>query len=132
MFYESTNAGTLVAKTTKNPVGTTLSHHNVKRSPNNVDYQKKLHTNVQRKLGRQPNDDMLQIDVNIMIWVNIYVRDNKAAVHLGQNYQEKSAYHQEHGLPHDQTFVRYLAVNDLESKARTELPTIIEVLERQN
>ena len=40
-----------------------------------------------QKLGRQPNEEMLEIDVNTMIW-RTWMFAAKAAVHLGQHNQE--------------------------------------------
>ena len=76
-------------ETTKNPIGTRLSHHNMKITPNCVDYLEKLYPSVRRKRGQQPNDDMLQVDVNMMIWGLSMSATTKAAVHLGQYYQKK-------------------------------------------
>ena len=54
----SSSGGTLVAKTTKNSVNTRLSHHKMTIFPNNVGHLEKVYSNVRRKLGRQPNDDI--------------------------------------------------------------------------
>ena len=86
----SCSAGKPVAKTTKIPVGTGLSHHNMTISLNNVGHLEKGHSNVRRKLGRQPDDDMLEIDVNMMTWGSFMSASIKAAVHLEQDYQETS------------------------------------------
>ena len=64
----SSSAGTPAAGATKNPVGTRLSHHNLLMSPNNVDHLQKVYSSARRKLGRQPEDDMLEVDVSMMIW----------------------------------------------------------------
>ena len=51
-----------------NPIGTNLSHHNLKTSGNNVGHLEKVYSNVRQTLGRQPGDDMPEVDVNAMIW----------------------------------------------------------------
>ena len=75
-------------KTTKNHVGTGLSHQNMTISPNNVGHLEKVRSNVRQKLGRQQDDDILEIDVNMMIWGMFMSATTKGAVHLGQDYQE--------------------------------------------
>ena len=56
-------------------------------SPSNVDHLDKVYSNVRQKLGRQPKDDMLEIDR--IIWrIFMMLASMKAAVHLGQHYQE--------------------------------------------
>ena len=60
----------------------------MKRLPNNVDDLEKVYSNVRRELGRPPNDDMEQIDVNMIIWIIFMSATMKAAVHLGKDYQE--------------------------------------------
>ena len=62
------SAGTPAAETTKNPIGRSLSHHNLTISQNYVVHFEKVSSNVRQKLGRQPGDDMPEIDVNTMIW----------------------------------------------------------------
>ena len=64
----SSSAGTLVAKTTKNSVGTRLLSHSLDTSPSNVEYLKKSYSYPRRQLRRQLHDDMLELDVNMMIW----------------------------------------------------------------
>ena len=78
----SSSTGTFVAETTQNFVGAKWSHHNMKLVPNNVDDLEKVYSNVRRELGRPPNDDMEQIDVNMIIWVIFMSATMKAAVHL--------------------------------------------------
>ena len=48
---------------------------------------KKVHSSARRKLGRQLEDDMLEVDVNMMIWGTFMSATMKAAVHLGQDDQ---------------------------------------------
>ena len=48
----------------------------------------KVYSNVRQTLGRQPRDDVLEIDVYTMIWRIFLSATLKAAVHLGQDYQE--------------------------------------------
>ena len=55
------------AETTNNPLGTRLSHHNLRISRDNVGHLEKVYSNVRQKHGRQPGDDVLEIDVNAMI-----------------------------------------------------------------
>ena len=83
----SSSAGAPVAKT-KNFMWTRLSHHNMTIFPNNVDTLEKVDSNLRQKLGRQPNGDMLEIDVNMMIWGMFMSATMKAAVHLGPTYKE--------------------------------------------
>ena len=105
-------------KTTKNHVGTGLSHQNMTISPNNVGHLEKVRSNVRQKLGRQQDDDILEIDVNMMIWGMFMSATTKAAVHLGQDYQEILTYHQEHGLRQYQTVVCHFTEIDQGSKSR--------------
>ena len=74
--------GKLVTETTKNPIGTGPSHHNMTISRNYVGHLEKV-SNVRQKRGRQPEDDMPEIDVNMMIWRKCMPATMKAAVHLG-------------------------------------------------
>ena len=55
----------------------------MKLLPNNVDDLEKVCSNVRRELGRPPNDDMEQIDVNMIIWVIFTSATMKTAVYLG-------------------------------------------------
>ena len=64
----SSSTGILVTETTKNPVGSRLSHHNMTISSNNVGHLEKVYSNVQRKLGRPQNDEVEQININAMVW----------------------------------------------------------------
>ena len=81
----SSSAVKRVAETTKNLVGTRLSHQIMTISPNYVGHLERVHSNVRRKLGHQPHDDMVQIDVNMVIW-GIFMSDTLTAVlHLGQD-----------------------------------------------
>ena len=82
-----TNTSTvrLVAETTKKPIGTKFSPHNLKISRNNVGHLEKVCSNGRQKLGRQSGDDMSD---NAMIWGMFMSATKKAAVHLGQSYQE--------------------------------------------
>ena len=73
----NTSTGRLAAETTKNQ----LSHHNLEISRNNVGQMEKVHSNVQQKLGRQPGDNLLENDVNAMIWGISIPATMKAAVH---------------------------------------------------
>ena len=87
-IFLSSSAGTLVAMTAKNSVGVRLSRYNMAISPKHVDHLAKVYSNVRRELGRQPNDDMLEVDVSTMIWGKCVSATMKAAVHLAQSYQE--------------------------------------------
>ena len=78
----------VVAETTKNPIGTRLSHHNLTISWNFVGHLEKFYSNVRQKLGRPPGDDMPEIDVNTMIWRIFMSSTKKETVHLGQDHQE--------------------------------------------
>ena len=80
----NTSTGKPVAKTTKNPINTKVSHHDLRISRNNVGHLEKVHSNVRQKLGRQPGDDMPEIDVNMLIWLTLMSATMKAAVHSGQ------------------------------------------------
>ena len=64
----SPSAGTPVAETTKKPMATKLSHHNMTISRNYVDHLERVYSNVRQKLGRQPGEDTFEIHVNVMIW----------------------------------------------------------------
>ena len=78
------SAGKPAAGTTKNPiaVGTRLSHHTMKISPNYVGHLEKVYSNVRRKIGRQPEDDMPELDVNMMIMGIFMSATMKAVVHF--------------------------------------------------
>ena len=91
----NTNVVSSVAETTKKPFGTTLSHHILDICRNNVGHLEKVCSNVRKKLGRQPRDDMPEIDVNAMMWRIFMSSTVKAAVHLGQDHREILTYHQE-------------------------------------
>ena len=65
---QSSNTGTHDAETTKNSIGTRLFPHSLEISSNNVDYLENVYSHVRRKLGRPPNDDMEQINVNMKMW----------------------------------------------------------------
>ena len=84
----SSRAGKPAAETAKNPIGTRFSHHNMTISRIFVGHLEKVYSNVRQKLGRQPGDDMPEIDVNMMIWRIFTSATKKAAVHLGQDYQD--------------------------------------------
>ena len=75
------SAGNPVAETTENSIGI---------SPNFVGHLEEVYSDVRQKFGRQPEDDMLEIDVNMVIWGIFMSATMKAAVHLGQYYQENS------------------------------------------
>ena len=61
-----------VAETTRKTTGTKLSHHNLEISRNNVGHLEKVYSNVRQKLGRQPGDDIPDIDVNAMfMWAGV-------------------------------------------------------------
>ena len=72
----------------RNPFGTSLSHHNMTISPNFVGHLERVSSNVRQKHGRQPEDDMLEMDINMMIWGIFMSATLKAAVHRGQDRQE--------------------------------------------
>ena len=57
-------------------------------SSNNVGHLEKAFSSVRQKMTRPQGDDMLDIDVNAMIWIIFRSATLKAAVHLGQDYQE--------------------------------------------
>ena len=80
-----------VAETTKKPIAGKLSHHNFEISRSNVGHLEKVCSNVRQKLSRPQGDDMLDIDVNAMIWGIPMSATLKAAVHLGPYFQELSA-----------------------------------------
>ena len=51
--------GNFFAEATKNPMA---------MSPNYVGHLEKVYSNVRQTIGRQPEDALLEIDVNMMIW----------------------------------------------------------------
>ena len=59
----------------------------MKISSNYVGHLEKVSLNVRRKLGHQPEDDMPEIDVNMMMRRTFMSATMKAAVHFGQDYQ---------------------------------------------
>ena len=77
----SSSAGTLDAKTTENSVSTRLSHH---LRISYVGHLVNVCSNARQKLARQPKDDMLEIDVNMMIWGIFMSATTNAAAHLGR------------------------------------------------
>ena len=114
----NTSTGKPVAETTKNPIGSRLTHHNLKMSRSLVGHLEKVHSNVRQKLGRQPGVDMVEIDVITIIWGIFMSATVKAAVHLGRLSGE-CAYHEEHGLREDQTIFQYFTETNHGSKSRT-------------
>ena len=101
----------------------------------NVGQFEKVYSNVRRKLGRQPEDDMLEIDVNAMILGNVYAATMQASVHLGENYRDNFTSHQEQGLRKGQAVVQYFTEVDPESRWRIKLfwfSTIKRGLGREN
>ena len=74
------------AETTKKTIGTNLSHHHFEVS--NVDHIEKVFSNVRQKVSRFEVDEMLDIDVNAMIWEIFMSATMKTAVHLGEDYQD--------------------------------------------
>ena len=54
---------------------------------NSVGHLEKIYSNKRQKLGHQPEDDMPEIDGNMMTWGMFMSAAMKAAVHLGQDYQ---------------------------------------------
>ena len=65
--------------------------------------------NELRKLSRPQRDDMLEININSMIWRIFMSATANAAVHLGQDYQENIRTTKN---TESQTVVRYLAEID--------------------
>ena len=53
----------------------------------NVGQLEKVYSHVRQKL-RPQGDEMLDIDVNVLIWGTFMSATLKAAVHLGQGYQD--------------------------------------------
>ena len=82
----NTSMGKLVAETRNKHIGTKLFHYNFQIF--NVDHLEKVCSNVRQKLSRLQGDEMLNIDVNAMIWGIFMSAIMKAAVHLGQDYQQ--------------------------------------------
>ena len=77
-----------MAETTRKPIGTNISHHFLQVCRYNVVHLEKVFSNVREKLGRQLGDDVSVINVNTMSWEILMSATVKAAVHIGQNYQE--------------------------------------------
>ena len=69
----------IAAETTNNFIGKKLSHHNFQIS--NVDHLEKFFSKVRQKLSR---DEMLDINVNAVIWRISVSATMKLTVHLGQ------------------------------------------------
>ena len=84
----SSSAGKPVAETSRKPIGTQQSHHNLRMSKNNAGHLEKVYSYSRQKFGREPGDDMPEIDNNAMIWRIFTSATMKVAEHLGQNYQE--------------------------------------------
>ena len=82
----NTSMEKLVAETRNEHNGTKMSHYNFQIF--NVDHLEKVCSNVRQKLSRLQGDEMLNIDVNAMIWGIFTSAIMKAAVHLGQDYQQ--------------------------------------------
>ena len=57
-----------VAETTKETIGSMLSHHNLEISGSNVGHLEKVYPNVRQKLSRPQRSDVLDIDINAMTW----------------------------------------------------------------
>ena len=66
--------------------------------------------------SRPEGDEMLDVEVSGMILGIFMSATLKAAVHLGQDYEEKSAYNQERRLRAGRSIVRYLAEFEPESQ----------------
>ena len=57
-----------VAETTKETIGAKLSHLNFEKSGSNVGHLETVYPNVRQKLSRPQRSDVLDIDINAMIW----------------------------------------------------------------
>ena len=75
-----------VPETLNRVICTKLSHHNFQIS--NVEHLERVVSNVRQKLCRPQGYKMLNIDFNAIIWRLFMSATMKAAVHLGQYYQE--------------------------------------------
>ena len=73
-----------------------LDHHNLEISDNL--FIEKVFTNVQQKLCRSEDDQTLDHKVNVLIWSLFMSTTMKAAVQLGENYNDKLEHLQEHQL----------------------------------
>ena len=68
-------------------VETSLVHHNFSRY-SMMHHLERVFSNVRQKLSRPEGDEMLDVEVNGMIWRIFMSATRKAAVHLGQDYEE--------------------------------------------
>ena len=62
--------------------------HNFAVSASVVGHLEKVYSNLRQNIGRQPGDEMLDLNVNWLICGMFMSATMEAAVHLGQNYQE--------------------------------------------
>ena len=69
-----------------------------------------------KKFGRDPGDDMPEIDNNAMIWRIFTSATMKAAEHLGQDYQENLCTTKNTDFEKGQAVVRQFLEIDPESK----------------
>ena len=113
-----THTGRLVAETTKNPIGTEWSHHNLDIPRNNVGHLEKVYSNVRQKTwsstGRRHALDRRQRDDLEYIYVSDYESRGTSWTRLSREL----SYHQEHRLPKGQTVVPYFTETEHESKWR--------------
>ena len=83
---ERSSAGRLVRGIQNQLARTKLAHHNLHISDNqNLE---KVFTNVRHKLNRSEDDQIVDQKANVLIWRLFLSTTMKAAVHLGQNYNE--------------------------------------------
>ena len=53
-----------------------------------MEYLKKVFSNLQQKMVYNPENEMLDIDVNALMWRMFMSTTMDAAVHLGEDYEE--------------------------------------------
>ena len=75
-----------VTETANKTIGTKLCHHNFHSS--NVGHLQKVFSNVRKKSSRPQGDEVLDFEVNAVIWESLMLATMKGALHLGQYYQE--------------------------------------------
>ena len=82
-----------------------------------VGHLEKVHSNLRHKIGRRPGDEMLDLNVNSLIWRMFASATMDAAVHVGPKYLDNS--HSTRNTKErkkDKTIVRRVTEVDFESR----------------
>ena len=105
--------GTPIVQMQNRLTETRLSHHNFEIS--NVEYLEKVFSSVRQKLS-QEEDQMLDVEVNGIVWGKICVSDNEGSSSSRTRLRAQSVYYQGHRFRAAWNIVRYFAKIDPESR----------------